>query len=38
MNRSIEIGAKYDFIDRTSTDPLHSYDAHVVMFNVTAQR
>jgi hypothetical protein len=38
MNRSIEIGAKYDFIDRSSTDPAHSYDAHVVMFNVTAQR
>lgn len=37
-NRSIEVGARYDFIDRASTDSLHSYDSHVVMFNVTARR
>lgn len=37
MNRMIEIGARYDFIDRSSTDPIYSYDSHVVMFNVTAR-
>lgn len=37
MNRSLEIGARYNFIDRSSTDPLQDYDAHVVMFNVTAR-
>jgi hypothetical protein len=37
MNRSIEFGARYDYIDRSSTDPIYSYDSHVVMFNVTAR-
>jgi hypothetical protein len=37
MNRHISWGGRYDYVDRKSTDPLFSYDQHVVMFNVTAQ-
>lgn len=38
LSRSINFGLSYNYIDRSSTDPLFDFDKHVVMFNVTAQQ
>ncbi len=37
LNRTFKLGARYDFIDRDSTESAFTYENHVVMFYVTAQ-
>jgi hypothetical protein len=37
LNRSLNFGLKYNYIDRSSVNPLYDFDKHVVTLNVTAQ-
>jgi hypothetical protein len=37
LTRSFNFGLKYNYIDRSSENPLYDFDKHVVTMNVTAQ-
>jgi hypothetical protein len=37
LNRGVNFGLTYNYIDRSSDNPLSDFDKHVVTFNVTAQ-
>jgi uncharacterized protein (PEP-CTERM system associated) len=37
LSRSINFGLAYNYIDRSSSDPIFDFEKHVVTFNVTAQ-
>jgi len=37
MNRHLKLGARYEYMQRDSSDPQFRYDRHTVMFNATAQ-
>jgi hypothetical protein len=37
LSRRFNLGLKYNYIDRASSDPEFDFDKHVVTFNVTAQ-
>jgi uncharacterized protein (PEP-CTERM system associated) len=37
LSRSFNFGLKYNYIDRSSENPIYDFDKHVVTVNVTAQ-
>jgi hypothetical protein len=37
LSRNFNLGLKYNYIDRSSDNPLYDFDKHVVTLNVTAQ-